>query len=212
MTRIYMIRHGKAAAGWDGDADPGLNELGRSQSAAVAEAVQALVSPPDSKSAPIYTSPLKRCQETAIPLAQAWGATPKIELGVSEIPPPIEDLTQRTDWLRRVMAGTWQGLYDDSVSVASGLDFKGWFEAVPRALNAMAAQGECVVVFSHFIALNVAYCAATSQPADWAAQDVISFAPQNCSLNIFETDGQTLTLVQQGEETDDMKIGLGKST
>jgi broad specificity phosphatase PhoE len=206
MTRIYMIRHGKAAAGWDGDADPGLNELGRSQSAAVAEAVQALVGAP----APLYTSPLKRCQETAIPLAQAWGATPSIELGVSEIPPPIEDLTQRTDWLRRVMAGTWQDLYDDPVSQASGLDFKGWFDAVPRALNAMAAQGEHVVVFSHFIALNVAYCAATSPPAEWGAQDVISFAPQNCSLNIFETDGQTLTLVQQGEETDDMKIALGK--
>jgi len=210
MTRIYMIRHGKAAAGWDGDADPGLNELGRSQSAAVAEGVQALVPSP----APLYTSPLKRCQETALPLAQAWGATPKIELGVSEIPPPIEDLTQRTEWLRRVMAGTWQGLYDDPVSVASGLDFKAWFEAVPRALNALHAggQGGHVVVFSHFIALNVAYCAATAEPADWAGQDVLSFAPQNCSLNIFETDGQTLTLIEQGEETDDMKIALGKKT
>ena len=37
MTRIYMIRHGKAAAGWDGDADPGLNELGRTQAEAVAK-------------------------------------------------------------------------------------------------------------------------------------------------------------------------------
>ena len=34
MTRIYMIRHGKAAAGWDGNADPGLNELGRAQAEA----------------------------------------------------------------------------------------------------------------------------------------------------------------------------------
>ena len=41
------------------------------------------------------------------------------------------------------------------------------------------------MIFSHFIALNAAFCEATG------AQDVVSFAPQNCSLNIFETDGQT---------------------
>ena len=37
MTRIFMIRHGKAAAGWDGDADPGLSELGQAQAEAVDE-------------------------------------------------------------------------------------------------------------------------------------------------------------------------------
>ncbi|MGB2019392.1 MAG: histidine phosphatase family protein, partial [Parvibaculales bacterium] len=89
MTRMYMIRHGKAAAGWDGDADPGLNELGRAQAEAVAKKVQALVATP----VPIYSSPLKRCQETAAPLAAAWGVTPQIEAGVGEIPPPLEDLT-----------------------------------------------------------------------------------------------------------------------
>ena len=37
-TRIYMIRHGKAAAGWDGDADPGLDDVGRAQAENVAGA------------------------------------------------------------------------------------------------------------------------------------------------------------------------------
>ena len=198
MTRIYTIRHGKAAAGWDGDADPGLNELGRAQAEAVAKKVQALVATP----VPIYSSPLKRCQETAAPLAAAWGVTPQIEAGVGEIPPPLEDLTERTQWLRRVMAGTWEGLYRDAVSVESGVDFRGWNDNVVNTLNAF--KGEAVVIFSHFIALNAAYCAATG------AADVVSFAPENCSLSIFDTDGTSLSLVAQGEETEDMKIALGK--
>ena len=198
MTRIYMIRHGKAAAGWDGDADPGLNELGRAQAEAVAKKVQALVATP----VPIYSSPLKRCQETAAALAAAWGVTPQIEAGVGEIPPPLEDLTERTQWLRRVMAGTWEGLYSDAVSVESGVDFRGWNDNVVNTLNAF--KGEAVVIFSHFIALNAAYCAATG------AADVVSFAPENCSLSIFDTDGTSLSMVAQGEETEDMKITLGK--
>ena len=36
MTRVYMVRHGRAAAGWNVDPDPGLDDLGRSQSLAVA--------------------------------------------------------------------------------------------------------------------------------------------------------------------------------
>lgn len=198
MTRIYMIRHGKAAAGWDGDADPGLNELGRAQAEAVAKKVQALLATP----VPIYSSPLKRCQETAALLAAAWGVTPQTEAGVGEIPPPLEDLTERTQWLRRVMAGTWEGLYRDAVSVESGVDFRGWNDNVVNTLNAF--KGEAVVIFSHFIALNAAYCAATG------AADVVSFAPENCSLSIFDTDGTSLSLVAQGEETEDMKITLGK--
>ena len=200
MTRIYMIRHGKAAAGWDGDADPGLDELGRTQAEAVAAKIQSLVNAP----VPIFSSPLKRCQETAAPLAAAWGVTPQIEAGVGEIPPPLEDLTARTEWLRRVMAGTWEGLYGDEVSVESGVDFRGWNDNVVNTLNAL--EGEAVVIFSHFIALNAAYCAATG------AADVVSFAPQNCSLSIFDTDGTSLSLVAQGEETEDMKIALGKKT
>ncbi len=198
MTRLYMIRHGKAAAGWDGDVDPGLDELGQAQAEAVAAKIQSLVKAP----VPIYSSPLKRCQETAAPLAEAWGVTPQIEAGVGEIPPPLEDLTARTEWLRRVMAGTWEGLYGDAVSVESGVDFPGWNNNVVNTLNAL--EGEAVVIFSHFIALNAAYCAATG------AADVVSFAPQNCSLSIFDSDGTNLALVAQGEETEDMKIALGK--
>jgi broad specificity phosphatase PhoE len=188
-TRIYMIRHGKAAAGWDGDADPGLDDLGRQQSAAVAEKLKQLISAP----VPILSSPLKRCQETAIPLAESWQASVHIEPRVAEIPSPIEDLTARTVWLRRVMGGTWQALYDDPES--TGHDFAAWYNDVIEALTDLHQTGAReVVVYSHFIALNVAYCAATGD------DKVMSFAPDNCSLSIFETDGQTLSLVRKGDE------------
>lgn len=200
MSRIYMIRHGKAAAGWDGDADPGLDALGRQQAEAVAADIISRIEQP----APIFSSPLKRCQETALPLALQWGVTPEIEPGIGEIPPPLEDLSDRTDWLRRVMAGSWDGLFEDAVSVESGQNFKAWYEGVPAALHRLAASAPHVVIFSHFIALNVAYCEATG------AQDVVSFAPANCSLSIFESDGKNLSLIEQGEETADLKIALGK--
>ena len=188
-TRIYMIRHGKAAAGWDGDADPGLDDLGRQQARAVADKVQKILE----AGAPVLSSPLQRCRETAIPLSQAWQTTPHIEPRVAEIPSPIEDLSARTVWLRRVMGGSWQELYDDHES--SGHDFKAWYAGVVQALTQLnEGSARDVVVFSHFIALNVAYCEATG------GTDVVSFVPDNCSLSVFETDGQSLTLVSRGDE------------
>ena len=36
MARLHLIRHGQAAAGWDADPDPGLDDVGRAQAAGVA--------------------------------------------------------------------------------------------------------------------------------------------------------------------------------
>ena len=92
MPRIYMVRHGKAASGWDGDLDPGLDDLGRAQSEAVAEELNGL------GPLPILSSPLKRTQETAVPLAKLWNASVSIAPEVAEIPSPTEDLKARTEW------------------------------------------------------------------------------------------------------------------
>jgi len=42
MSHIYLIRHGKPAAGWGDDDDPGLDETGHAQARAAAEALLAL--------------------------------------------------------------------------------------------------------------------------------------------------------------------------
>ena len=108
MAKIYMVRHGKAAAGFDGHADPGLDDLGRAQ----AEATAAMLA--DLGPLPIYSSPLARARETAVPLAERWSSEVIIEPRVAEIPSPTEDLAERAAWLRQAMAGSWSAL-DESL-------------------------------------------------------------------------------------------------
>src|SRR4029077_3748125 len=104
MARIYMVRHGKAEAGFGEGMDPGLDALGRSQALDVAERLQSL------GPLPILSSPLRRTQETAAPLASTWNRTPVIEAAVAEIPSPKGmTLEERAKWLRTLMAGSWRG-------------------------------------------------------------------------------------------------------
>ena len=189
MGKIYMVRHGKAAAGWDGDADPGLDVTGQAQALTVAQDLAARLTSPVA----IYTSPLLRCRETAMPLATMWQTQAIVEPRAAEIPSPIEDLVARTKWLRRVMAGSWAELLSDPES--AGIDFARWQSDVVAALVTLG-KSQDIVVFSHFIALNVAYCAATG------ADQIVAFRPDNCSVSVFETDGTALTLLTQGHEAD----------
>lgn len=189
MGKIYMVRHGKAAAGWDGAADPGLDTTGLAQAEAVALDLTARLASPVA----VYTSPLKRCLETAKPLASIWQTHAIVEPRVAEIPSPIEDLVARTEWLRRVMGGSWADLSADPES--GGIDFDGWHADVVTALVSLG-KSEDVVVFSHFIALNAAYCKATG------ADQLVAFRPDNCSISVFESDGETLKLLELGHEAD----------
>lgn len=189
MGKIYMVRHGKAAAGWDGDADPGLDVTGHAQAEAVAQDLAARLTSPVA----VYTSSLLRCRETAMPLATMWQTQAIVEPRVAEIPSPIEDLVARTEWLRRVMAGSWAELSSDPES--AGIDFARWQSDVVAALVTLGTSQD-IVVFSHFIALNAAFCAATG------ADQIVAFRPDNCSVSVFETDGTALTLLTQGHEAD----------
>ena len=59
MTRVYLVRHGRASAGWDTDIDPGLDDLGRQQAEETA-IILARLSPMK-----LVSSPMLRCQQTA---------------------------------------------------------------------------------------------------------------------------------------------------
>ena len=103
MSKIYMVRHGKAEAGFGGAMDPGLDALGREQAEAVAQKLKG-VGP-----LPILSSPLARAQQTAAPLAKLWSKTPVIEHAVAEIPSPsLASLEERAMWLRKLMMGSWR--------------------------------------------------------------------------------------------------------
>ena len=49
---------------------------------------------------PVYTSPLRRCRETARPLADAWGVQPIVLPEIGEVPSPPLPLKERQEWLR----------------------------------------------------------------------------------------------------------------
>ncbi|MFN4338057.1 histidine phosphatase family protein [Parvibaculum sp.] len=189
MPTIYMIRHGEAAAGWDADMDPGLSEKGRAQSEAVAREIEARVG----RKLPILTSPLRRCRETSEPLATLWGRVPYIEPRVAEVPSAVEDLAARGAWLRRLMAGTWAEANLPENNGNGALDLIAWRDAVGEALTELT---EDTVIFSHFIAINVAAGLATGDDR------LVCFRPDNCSVTVLETSGKRIRLVEQGREAD----------
>lgn len=188
MTRIYMVRHGKAAAGWDADTDPALDETGQGQAERVAEYLDAEVG-----RAPIFSSPLRRCRETAAPLAARWGVEVEIEPRVAEIPSPTSDLQERGVWLRRVMGGSWDELAADS----NTHDYAAWMRGVGEGLLARAADVPAIVVFSHFIALNAALNIATGAGGKGA---MMAFRPDNASVSVFAVSDGNLTLIEAGTE------------
>ncbi|MCC5858825.1 MAG: histidine phosphatase family protein [Ectothiorhodospiraceae bacterium] len=106
MALIYLIRHGRAAAGWDADPDPGLDVLGRQQAQHLVERFEPL------GPLPVVVSPMARTRETAAPLLEHWGTEPRIEPRVSEIPSPTEELAARADWLKGIAGRRYTELDD----------------------------------------------------------------------------------------------------
>jgi broad specificity phosphatase PhoE len=176
MPKLYLVRHGRAAAGFGEDADPGLDPLGQSQAAAAAERLNLL------PRMALRSSPLRRARETAAPLEALWKQRAHIDPAVSEIPSPTPDLAARVVWLRDFMQGRWT---DVEPAV------RAWRSTLIRAL--LGLEEDCII-FSHYVAINVA--------AGAALQDdrTLVFSPANASITIFEHDGQTLRLIEKGQE------------
>lgn len=182
MTNIYLIRHGKPAAGWGDDDDPGLDETGKAQARAAADALLAL--PEDRRPTRVVSSPLKRCRETAQPFADALGVEVEIVPAVGEIPTPKAlGLTDRPAWLRQAMGGTWAAIEGD-------LDYDAWRKEVSAAV----ARLPSTAVFSHFVAINAVV-------SHLAGDDkVIVFRPDHTSMTTLEVGDGGLRLVERGPE------------
>jgi broad specificity phosphatase PhoE len=176
MAKLYLVRHGKATAGWDEDYNPGLDELGRLEARGAAQTLKPL------GPLRIISSPLARARETAIPLAEAWGCSVEIEERVGEIPPPEKGLQDRGLWLGEVMTQKWPDL---------SRELRVWREGVFEAL--LSLEGD-TVVFSHFIAINTAAGKATGD------ERVISFMPHNGSITEIGTENGEFHLVRLGHQ------------
>ena len=159
MTRSILVRHGEAAAGWGADRDPGLSDRTVGRQAAEMAAAVGPTGP-----LPIVVSPMRRTRETAAPLEALWGVDGDVDAGVGEITSPIDDLEERTVWLRQFMAGTWD-------TASAGALRRG----ASGCIDTLAAIDGDTVVVTHFIAINAAVGAATGDAR------VVSFMPGNCS-------------------------------
>jgi broad specificity phosphatase PhoE len=183
MSRVYLIRHARPSATWGGDDDdPGLDETGHAQAKAAARTLLAL--PEAARPTRVVSSPLRRCQETARPFAQAIGADLEIDPAVGEIPTPSTlSMAERGPWLRAAFGGDWSDIKGD-------LDYDAWRGEVAAAVAARPGAA----VFSHFVAINAVLTRLAGESR------VITFRPDHASISVFELSGGTLTLVERGPE------------
>lgn len=176
---IRLVRHGRAAAGWDRDRDPDLDDLGRSQASTVADRLAPL-GPLD-----VVTSPLLRCRSTAAPLAERWSVHVRVEPRVAEIPSPAGvAMSDRVAWLRDAMAGTWTEL---------GERYTAYRDDVVAAVVALEHDS---VVFSHFVAINTVIGACLGDDR------LVIRRLDNTSVTVVEVGPAGLRLVEGGHEAD----------
>lgn len=176
MPRLYLVRHGRAAAGFGEDLDPGLDDHGKQQAHAMAERMAEL------GPLPMMTSPLRRTRETAAPLEQRWKVAALVDGGVAEIPSPSEDLAERAAWIRDALAKTWTEL---------GPRYKSWRTMVTELL---LRGREDMVVVTHFVAINAVIGVATNDDRVMCAR------VDNASVTIVDHDNKAFSVVEIGGE------------
>jgi probable phosphoglycerate mutase len=174
-AELFLIRHGDAIPEADEIAINGtynnlpLSRIGRKQAIALAERLQSI------HFDVIYSSPLRRCQETAAPLVEQLGLAPTIvedirEVGLGKVIafPSVDEkdgvegrtrlfqaLVKRQEEITRLaaQAGSWDAIEGSESS-------KAFRERVVRAIDDIARRhiGERVLVFAHGGVIN-AYAA-----------------------------------------------------
>lgn len=176
---MILVRHGEASAAWGDDPDPGLSTLGRRQALVAAEAL-APVGP-----LALVTSPMRRCRQTAAPLAARWGVEPLVAELVSEIPsPPGVALADRSAWLQRLGERRYRDADPDT---------RRWRDEVIAAVRQLDRD---TVVFTHFVAVNALLGSALDDDQVFLARVA------NCSRTVIDVVDGHLHLVQIGDVAD----------
>jgi len=186
MAKLYFVRHARPEASWGEATDPGLDVAGQQQADAAAQTLARTLD-----RMPIYTSPLRRCRETARALERLWQQSAEIVEAVAELPSPPLDLRTRQQWLHQAMRGTWRELNDSAPAGAP--DYLAWRQAL---LDSLARFSQDSVVFSHFISINVIVGAAHFR------EDVVCFRPDHASITCVEVANGGLRVVELGRQMD----------
>jgi broad specificity phosphatase PhoE len=201
MGKAYLLRHGETEYHVQkrllGRLDIGLNDRGREQAGRVAAYFK------DEELAAIYSSPLKRCLETARPVAEAQGLEPVVVEGLMEVDMGewdgrlIEELFSREDG----MVGRWMR-NPSSVAIPGGEDFGAVKRRVMTAMDEIMARHagfERVLVVTHGGPIRGIICAALGMDLDNMFRLQIDLASISC-VDFFEgglPDTAMVTLVNQ---------------
>lgn len=199
-AELFLIRHADAIPEADEIIPSGiyddlpLSRLGREQALALAERLRSM------SFYAAYSSPLRRCQETAAPLLEQLRLQPTIVPNLKEIrlgnpfplPTDIQDLTALTQALQKRQAelvrlagsaGHWNVIPDSEPSQA-------FRQRVVEAIDGIARQhaGERVLIFAHGGVIN-AYVAETL-----GLQKDFFFPAANTSITVIRASGQQRVL------------------
>ena len=174
---VYLVRHGEAAESWDQALDPGLSEKGALQAREMAAQLHGEIAPTD-----IYSSPLNRTQETALPLADLWQKGAIITPELSEVPSAGLDLGNRREWLSKVMGGKWSEQSEH---------LQGWRSTI---LDFTRKQTQDAIFVTHFVVINAIVGAIEG------IDDVVVFRPNHCSITKIELSGEGMRIIEKGQE------------
>jgi len=176
VTDIWLVRHGEAAAAFDQNTDPPLSELGCEQATRSAESLSQRV--PDE--AQLLTSPKLRAIQTGEPFAEMRGEALDIDRRFIELPSPGA-LTERKDWIQRVLKGRWSEL-PESVH--------DWQRDIIEAIQALQAP---TVIFSHFLVINTVAAHMSGEDA------VLQCLPANGSMHHLRVGEGSWQWIERGE-------------
>lgn len=172
MKTLYLIRHGEAAASWDTNPDPGLSDSGRVHAESIVETFSL------TEVSSVYSSPMLRAQETALPLARSKERSISLKDTFREIPtPPEMPLAERLSWLKRCAQSSWEQA-DPAVME--------WRNQILHQVFELPTDS---VVFSHFMVMNVVYGFLQQ------TSSMVSYQPDYCSvLTLHESDARWCVL------------------
>jgi broad specificity phosphatase PhoE len=179
VATILLVRHGETD--WNrlhrfqGHADPGLNEAGRAQSAALAERL------PGRLIAALYSSPLRRAMETGRILGVPLGLLPVAVAGLAEVDVGSWTGLTRNQVEQRFPAGYSRWL-EGGEGWEDGETFDELAERTRAALAALAAahDGETILVVTHGGPIRVVLASASG--IDLAEQRRTSGPIANCAV------------------------------
>ena len=183
-NRIFLVRHGQST--WNdemriqGQEDPPLSARGQAQAEALADRLGG------QRFTAFYASDLRRCQQTAAPLAARLGISP----------------TLRQD-LREVMLGDWEGMTSAELSERDPERWRQWtvapsWDIVPNSEGSRAFEERVadaiesifaahpegdVVVVTHGGVIQVALQSVVGRHS---SNGLFAFRIQNCSVSKIE--------------------------